>query len=460
MAVNNSTILSKAWLSGTYDYQQRIPEPTQSNISNVVDSLFDPMNRNYYNQFVDTLVNRIGLTLVKNLSYKNPLSVFKGSNLLYGSTIQEIAPKWIKAHSYDPSTTELLKLHKPEAQVWYHSQDRQDQYPISISYDDLRTAFVDEYGINTFISTLMQAPINSDEYDEYQIMVSLLAEYEKRWGFFKVQLSAAPTTQDACKELLTYIRSYRGKLQFPSTMYNAKNFDVPVFAKPEELVLLYTPEVSANIDVQTLASVFQLDKADIQVRTILVNEFPIPNAYALLTTSDFFVAHDTLYNTTNFYNPQTLTNNYFLNHWGVYSVSPFTPAILFTTDASTDVTVLTESTTGFTVNVVDDSDATITALKPGNKYKVVGTLAGTITTNTDDVIVAPSACTYNVTVTGDGVTDSMKSRTYVDTLGYIHIPKNMPTTAAISLKCVSTYINPSGTTADYSATVALTIQSN
>ena len=50
MAVDNNTILGKVWLAGTNDFQQRIPNPDQSNMQAFMDALFDPMNRNYYNQ--------------------------------------------------------------------------------------------------------------------------------------------------------------------------------------------------------------------------------------------------------------------------------------------------------------------------------------------------------------------------------------------------------------------------
>ena len=76
MAVDNHTILHDIWLNGTNDYQQRIPEPTQSNISATMQALFDPMNKNYYNQFMDALIMRIGDTFVHQQSFKNPLAIF------------------------------------------------------------------------------------------------------------------------------------------------------------------------------------------------------------------------------------------------------------------------------------------------------------------------------------------------------------------------------------------------
>ena len=451
MAVNNSTIMAKAWLAGTNDFQQRIPDPTINGIKATMDALFQPMNQQYFNQFMDILVNRIGFVYVRQQAYKNPLSVFKGTKLTYGSTIQEIAPKWIKAHSYEDDDETLLKLHRPEAEVWYHSQNRRDQYPISVNVDELRTAFTDEQGLNKLVASIMTTPQNSDEYDEFQIMKQLIAEYEKRWGFYKFKLSDRPHDDATGKELLTALQTFGGKLQFPSSVYTGTS--IPVFAKPEELVLLVTPETQASLNVNTLSALFNVDLAQVKYRTVLVDEFPIAGAVALLTTEDFFVCSDTLYNTTSFWNPQTLATNYYLNHWGVYSVSPFVPAILFTTDSATVTPTVTQKVTGLALTAEKD------AMKAGDSQQLTVKLEGTITPETPDIFVSPNAATFEVTAkssTGDPV--DLNARTRVDQYGVLHFQKTgLAAGTVVTVKATAAYTNPSGETQPFTATKAITV---
>ena len=451
MAVNNSTIMAKAWLTGTNDFQQRIPDPTISGVKATMDALFQPMNSAYFNQFMDILINRIGFTYVRQQAYKNPLSVFKGTKLTYGSTIQEIAPKWIKAHCYDDETETLLKLHRPEAEVWYHSQNRRDQYPISVNIDELRTAFTDEQGLNKLVASIMTTPQNSDEYDEFLIMKQLIAEYERKWGFYKVKLSDKPHDDATGKELLTDLQTYGGKLQFPSSVYTGTS--IPVFAKPEELVLLVTPETQASLNVNTLSALFHVDLAKVQYRTVLVDEFPIAGAVALLTTEDFFVCSDTLYTTTSFWNPQTLSTNYYLNHWGIYSVSPFVPAILFTTDDATVTPTITQNVTGITLTAEKDQ------MKAGESQQLTVKLDGTISPETPDMFVAPNAAIFEVTAkssTGDPV--DLNARTRVDNYGVLHFQKTgLPAGAVVTVKATAAYTNPSGETAPFTATKSVTV---
>lgn len=462
MAQNNNTIMAKAWLAGTNDFQQRIPDPTQAGISATMSALFQPMNGQYFNQFMDILVNRIAYTYVRGQNYKNPLAVFKGNKINYGSTIQEIAPKWIKAHSYEDDAETLLKLHRPESEVWYHSQNRRDQYPISVNVDELRTAFTDEYGLNNLVAQLMNTPNNADEYDEFNIMKNLIAEYETRWGFYKYHLDDYPADDASGKAFLTALQTLGGKLQFPSSVYSGT--DIPVFAQPSELVLLVTPEAQASLNVNTLAALFNVDLAKVSYRTVLIDEFPIPDAVALLTTEDFFVCHDTLYNTTSFWNPQTLTTTYWLNHWGVYSVSPFVPAILFTTAAGTVTPTIKQAVTGLTVTAEPGT------VELGGSVSIITKLNGTIdpADSDADVLVRPDACIYNVSAeTPAGADPAVKpakpvqlnARTRVDNYGVLHVQKTgLKPGDVITVTATSTYVNPSGATVPYTGTATVTIE--
>lgn len=454
MAVDNYTILHDVWLKGTNDYQQRIPEPTQTNIAQTVGALFEPMNQSYYNQFIDALIMRIGTTYVHQQSFRNPLREFKKPQMIYGSTIQEMIPKWIRAHSYIDDAEDVFKMARPDARVWYHSQNRRDRYDITINDNELRTAFTDSNGLNKLVSSIMRVPINSDEYDEYRIMMELIAVYEQKWGFYKHALSAAPSDETTGKEFLQALREYAGLLRFPSTTYNNGAIpDIPIFVNPQELILLVTPKTQAALDVQTLSGIFQLEKADIQYRTILVDQFPIPDSdcVALLTTTDFFMCADTEYRNTSIYNPKTLGTNYFLHHWGVYSVSPFVPAIMFTAGGeSTTINEVEQEVTGMTLSANSEY------IMAGDTLKMIIALTGSIDPEVPYITLAPNAATYVATVTRDGVAIN-SPRTRVDEYGILHTAEDLEADDVITVTATSTYINPSGTTTTYTATGTYTV---
>lgn len=482
MAVNNSTILDRAWLSATNDFQQRITRPTQRDISQFLEDILAPMNNDLWNEFCNILINRIGMQIVHSKRWDNPLAAaFGKGNMLYGNTIQELAPKWLRAHAYQNDVETLLKVHKPDFAQIFHSVNRKEKYVFSFNADEFRAAVADGadgVGINSLLDSLITAQLNSANYDEYIIMKQLIAEYEAKWGFFNVQLSALPTDEATAKEFLKDVRQIASKFRFPSTLYNAGLYeDLPVFEMdPDNIIMLATPETLASVDVDALAAAFNIDRAEIRYRIVEVDEFPIPNTAAILTTRDFYLAYDYVYQTTSFFNPETLNTNYYLHVWQLLSVSPLVPCVRFSTEASTTVPVITQSLTQFAVAAYDMdgvayNDITNIA-KFGTDWQLVGTLTGTIQdadSNPAPAVfkLAPDSFTVeSISAFASDADDAVvplviDPTTYVDRLGVLHI-QNVPFEAPgydsfadaatdipladaglnISLKC--TYVNPSG----------------
>ena len=455
MALENSVIAEKIWLEAGNDYQQRIPNPTINSLDATWRALFKPGNNAYLNQFMDVLVNRIAYTYAHNMEWQNPLAVFKRQKLNYGTTVQEIALNWVKAHAYKDDVESLLRLHRPEGDVAYHSQNRQDKYPISIVLPELKNAFLDDYGLNRLVAGIMQAPVNSDNYDEYRIALNMLATYEDAYGFYKYPLSAVPTDEATGKEFLTAVRTLVGMLQFPSARYNAASVSVPVFAKPSELVLLVTPAVAASVSVEVLSSIFHVEMAEVNVRQIIVDEFPIPNVVAMLTTEDFFIMQDTLYENTSFWNAETLATNYYLHHWEIVSASPFVPAILFTVGGDgTTIPTVKQTVTGITLTGADTAEA-------GENVQLTVNLTGTLAPVHDGVAVEPDAAAFSVAATDGGETPKVVEldpmSTYVDKFAVLHLADDLPAGTVVTVTATSAYVNPSAATTHYTASHAVTV---
>lgn len=458
MAATNSTILGAIKLAGSNDYQQRVPDATASDFASTLKFIFDPMNRKYYNEFVNTLVQLIGTQKVHNKVWDNPLTPFKGEKLMYGQTIEEIIPKWITAHAYKDDVQTLLEVHKPEMAAFFHSVNRQDMYPISVNQAELQQAAMQEYGLNRIVNAIMNVPINSDNYDEYNLMMQLFAYYEDNWGFYKEQMTARPTDEETGKAFLASLRAYATKLAFPNSAYSpvGREFSIPVFARPDELILIIDADADANVDVNTLASVFQLDKADIKYRKVVVPELPVPDAFAILTTSDFFVVKDYIYQTDSFYNPQNLTTNYYLHHWEVVSCSPAVPAIMFTTATGTSIPTVTQSVSGVSITPATETAAA------GDTVQLTATLTGSVTENEYGVEVKPDAVLWTVAASSAataGTPVQLNSRTHVDKYGILHIQKTgLEAGNVITVTGTTVYTNPSGNTTHYTGTSTITIE--
>ena len=63
--------------NSTEAFVQTVPSATNDNIQTISNILFNDAYQPMLNEFVTNLINRIALTIVRNKSYSNPLSLFK-----------------------------------------------------------------------------------------------------------------------------------------------------------------------------------------------------------------------------------------------------------------------------------------------------------------------------------------------------------------------------------------------
>lgn len=456
MAVLNSTILEKAWLSGTNDYQQRIPNPDVSSYAEHVAALFDPMNNDLYNQFSGMLVGLMG-TYVESKLFENPLRNLKKPAATWGNSERRVAVRYLDGHTFMSDSETLLKVEKPEFREFFYSVTSQRRYEFSWSKYEMQRVFAaDGYGYDDLLAATISQMYSSDNYDEMNLMIHAFAEADERMGgLFRYNLSAAPTDEATGKELLTGIRAIAGQMQFPTMLFN--HIDIPVFENPETLILWVTPLTLAQLDVQALSAVFQLDKADIKYRIITIPEFPIPDVYAALTSEDFIYARDVYYGVEPpFYNPENMTSKYYLQHAQMLGANPVANCVLFTTDAATGVKTITMTPSGILFN--PDSGTLAAGDELQTHIFLQGTLAADDSGSTDPIAVEPDAALYTVTAV-DSNSDpvALNSRTYVDDRGILHTQKTLEAGTVITITAKAAYINPSGATTSYTDDFTATI---
>lgn len=418
----NGTILGKFLLSGTNDYMQRLGNPTQSKMSSALERMFDPMNQDIYNSFANFMVQRIGLAYARQQAFQSPMREFWKEKLYYGATVTETMLNWIKGHSYDQEAEDQFKQYYPEGLQAFHSVDYEQVYPITVNRDLWKQAAANEYGLNNIIAARMQQPINADEYDKTQALWNLFGVADNKYGLFREQLSAEPTTEDTCKELLQQLQQYSYDLQMPTSVYSQT--DIPVFAKPDEMVLFIRSDVMAATNVQALAAAYNLDKVDIKYRlkVIPMRYWPLNETdYAILTTSDFFQCYQVDYLTTSQFNAANASTNYWLIDRAIISFSPFVPVVVFST---------AEASTVDTVNMEFYSDIRLHDQYKVDAYTYKLNYIYTGGESSDErVAVAPKSLIYYVSAVDDlGNAIKLSPASYVDANGYLHIQRDWSST--------------------------------
>lgn len=454
MAVLNSTIIERAWLSASNDFQQRIPNPSVTSYANVVENLFAPMNNDLFNEF-SGLLNGLNATYVDQRRFENPLRSLKKPATMWGNSERHVAVKYLKAHAGKFDDETLLKVEKPEFVEWFYSVGEPRRYEFSWSRQEIARAFAEDgYGYDDLLSATINQMLSSADYDEMNIMIQMFAEADKRMGgLYRYNISAAPTTEATGKELLTGIRAVAGRMQFPTTLYN--HIDVPVHESRETLILWTTPEVQANLDVNTLASIWNLDLANVQYRIVQIPEFPFPNVYAALTSEDFIYYRDFMTGLEPpFYNPGNRTMKYYFWANALIGVNPAANCVLFSTDANTAIPTITMAPSAFTFT---PDSATV---NPGDEIQLHYALTGSVSNDSEGLIGVEPDSAYFTCAAVDSLSApvALNSRTYVDNYGVLHIQKTgLSSGDVITVTAVATYINPSGSTSTYTDDFVATI---
>lgn len=447
LSATNAQILNAIRTDASFAYQQRIPAATQGDITETVNNLLE--YRPMMNEFIDALVNRIGDVVIKSKVWSNPLAQFKRGMMQYGDTIEELATTLLQAKRYDPNKCydDVFKCNPPDVMSNFHSINRQDMYELTINDMLLRRAFLTDYGLQDLVGRVMETPYTSDYWDEYLIMRNLFAEYARIDGFYKVQVPDAASAstraekQDNAMAITEAVRSMAGKMRFISGQYNAAG--VPTFTNPDELVLFATPEFIAMLDVNVIAFAFNASSADINMRTVPVDDFGIDGCQAILCDREFFMCADTLIDFESIRNPKAISWNYWLHHHGIYSVSRFVNAVMFTTEAGTSVTVPAIKATGVTLDYAEVDGVKPTYAEKGGKTRLVATVQGTVTPQTEGYSV-PQGVTFAITANNTGVEAGgvkLKMGTFIDAEGVLHVAED-ETAENVTVTATSTYIDP------------------
>ena len=159
------------------------------------------------------------------------------------------------------------------------------------------------------------------------------------------------TAEEKGKAISKAIRTLAGRMAFPSDAMNSAG--VKQWSERQQLIYITTPEEQAELDVEVLANAFNMDKADVNVRVIVVDELPsvfnVESAKTkqseygtilscalsetrdnrtckcrgILMDSDFIQAYDTLIESRTFDNGEGLYTNYFFHKQGIMSTCYF-----------------------------------------------------------------------------------------------------------------------------------------
>ena len=307
------------------------------------------------NAFWNTLMNRIGLVIIKSKDWDTDFKDFKKGELELGESIEEIFVNLARPFAFNPDVAEkeVFKREYADVRVAFHKLNYQLFYKVSISEQESRAAFVSWGSLSDFVNRIIQSMYTGLNYDYYCMVKYAICRAVLNSG---ITLMASGSTgagsADDYRAIVTTAKSVANKFSLMSDSYNQAG--VYNATRPSDLRIVMTTDMDAAFDVNVLASAFNMDKTEFIGRRYLVDSFgkhdmkrlaqifendpeytPFTNTeLAMLAQIDcvmfdreWTMIYDALMEFEDIRNPQGLYYNYVLHKWGVISVSPFENAV-------------------------------------------------------------------------------------------------------------------------------------
>ena len=390
------------------------------------------------NQFLSALINRIGRVLISTRMYENPWSRFKKGMLDYGETVEEIFTNIAKPYEFEGShttPTTQFKKHMPDVRAAFHVMNYQKYYPVTIEQQKLKMAFLSADGVSNLIGDIVNSIYTAANYDEFLTMKYLLAKTILNGRMYPVEVADA--TAANAKDIVTTVKANSNVLEFPSDKYNPAH--VFQHTPKNEQIIFINAAFDAVVDVNVLASAFNMDKAQFMGQRVLIDSFGSLDrdrlallfaddpSYVPLTDAEiaaldkvpmavvgekFFMVFDNLNEFTESYNGELLYWNYFYHQWKTFSTSPFENALVYVpttpTISSIEVTpdtasVKAGSSLQLTVDVATTGFAPKTVVYESDNDGVTVTEGGVVQVDVD--------ATGSATITVKSTFDETKTAT-------------------------------------------------
>ena len=264
-------------------YQEQIPLVEHYTSSQVYGQSLLALPSDLRNKFIQSLVNRIAYTKFQMDYFENPLRELANDELPLGAIGQDIYVNPAHARIYNiDDFAGLLAKYEADVKVEYNELNYDVQYPVTIIRKELEKAFTTWGDFESFLMGISQSLYNGAYIDDYnytrKLITNAYLNNNVQMETFTFSNPAAPTDTEL-KGLIAKLRELYLNFQAPSTLYNAwgkvggYGKKIVSWSNPRDIVVFLSNKLASVIDVNVLASAFNIDKADLMGRVYYVPDF-------------------------------------------------------------------------------------------------------------------------------------------------------------------------------------------
>lgn len=274
------------------------------------------------NEFLNNLVNLVVTTRVFGTleGWDSGLGQFFRTGIQYGDIEEWFAVNIINAEDYDlTQPSKLLEIKKADIDTSFISTTDRKLWRVTVSIQLMRSAFLNENGLEDLIAKIIgQLQMSRD----YYIYTNALTDFETIEQ--TAEITPITSVGDSANAKAGYeeILTLANQLALPSTSYNPKQ--IMSVTNRGNAILVLRPEYKSAYDVNVNASLLNSDKINLSnyFKDILVMGITEEDTIGYILDRDKYIIVNRINETTSFWNPYTLTTTYFYHNWLKRAVNP------------------------------------------------------------------------------------------------------------------------------------------
>ncbi len=366
MSANSADVLNAIRNNASENYRDYVPVATNDNASMRAIGSVIMTYQWAQNEFLNTLVNRIGMVIYDSSMISNPLGIFKKGRLEFGETIEQIFVDVAKPIPFDveKAESEVFKRVKPDVKSAFHIINYEETYKVTVEKRQLRRAFLSVEGVTNLVEEIIASLYKAATADEFLVTKYLVGRHLLKGDLYPVTVPV--TSKATAEDTVIEIINMSNLMTFNSREYNIAG--VTNQTPKSEQYLILNSRYASTQNVSVLAAAFNMDKVEFEGHHVVIDSFgsldndrlaklfqndptyvPITDEEkaaldaipGVIVADKWFMLYDVLEEMGDIYNPQGMYWNYDLNVFKTLSVSPFhnAAALIPGTPAVTSVTV-------------------------------------------------------------------------------------------------------------------------
>lgn len=274
------------------------------------------------------MIGKISEQVIREVSAEDKLSVFDKMPSENGDTIEQAVVKLANARAYDKTGANALSRKTPDIAVKYFNDWTRTVFDTTVDVPEMRKVLTTGKGVSDLSSKVVGVLSESDKFEKYTQTKNLLqwGRQDKAGKVLKlVETIEYETTGVNYKKVLTALKNAVSGMQYVNSNFNTGN--IKRSTKASDIYILMPYKLKNSLDVEELAGVFNLDKAELKSRIIEIDAEPETisshSSYSIYIVDKMAILKYTrLYEMVDQKNADGLFWNYFLHTERLYGISP------------------------------------------------------------------------------------------------------------------------------------------